>query len=92
MDAGVAATIVAIKELRPTGTNTERLRQAIRLARELKVWAGLLHPNILRLVGFYLSEDMTIAQLISPFEEYGHIGDYLGQENPSEAERLQLVR
>lgn len=82
---------MAVKELHPPGNDQDRLRQAIRLARELRVWAGLLHPNILPLVGYHLSDDMTIARLISPFESNGQLFDYFRRASPNEAERLQLV-
>jgi len=57
----------------------------------LKVWANLKHPNVLPLLGFYLSDDLGTAQLVSPFEEHGHIADYLQKARPSKAKRIDLA-
>lgn len=61
------------------------------LARELKIWAAMKHPNILPLIGFYLAEDMKTALLISPYFRHGHIGEYLKKVKPTLLQRLQLV-
>lgn len=62
-----------------------------RLVRELKIWAALKHANILRLIGFHLDESMTIAFLVSSYENNGHIGEYLKKAKPSYHIRLKLV-
>lgn len=49
------------------------------------------HPNVLRLIGFCLDQDMTTAMLISPFELHGHIADYVRKNDPDEPTRLGLV-
>ncbi|KAG8972527.1 hypothetical protein FRC05_009759 [Tulasnella sp. 425] len=61
------------------------------LARELKVWQSLEHPNILYLFGFYLSEDKTEARLISPFIELGHIKGFIHDKNPDLAKCVDLA-
>lgn len=62
-----------------------------RLARELKVWGAVDHPNLLPLIGFHLSDDMATALLISPFMAHGHIQEYLEKHKPTAQKRLQLV-
>ncbi|KAG8912159.1 hypothetical protein FRC00_005136, partial [Tulasnella sp. 408] len=48
-----------------------------RLARELKVWAKANHPNVLRLNGYYLSDNYACAQLVSPYMANGNIMEYI---------------
>lgn len=62
-----------------------------RLAREVKIWAGFDHLNLLPLIGFHLSDDRETALLISPRMNYGHIGEYLDSVETTVLERLQLV-
>ena len=62
-----------------------------RLARELKVWAPLDHPNILPLTGFTCMEDLSSAQLISPYAENGHVGCFLKGSEQDESVRMNLV-
>ena len=61
------------------------------LARELKVWAGLLHPNILELVGFYLSDNLDEAWLLSLYEPEGNLAEYIEKRRPDAGRRLELV-
>ena len=61
------------------------------LARELKVWAGLLHPNILELVGFYLSDTLETAWLLSPYEPEGNLANFLEKKRPSQGRKVELV-
>ncbi len=63
-----------------------------RLARELKVWAPLDHPNIIPLTGFTLMNDLSSAQLVSPYAENGHIGSFLKKAKQNEVVRMNLVR
>ncbi|KAG8913010.1 hypothetical protein FRC00_003250, partial [Tulasnella sp. 408] len=44
---------------------------------ELKVWEKAKHPNVLKLIGYYLSENYASAQLISPYMENGNIKEYM---------------
>ncbi|KAG8947924.1 hypothetical protein FRC04_010120 [Tulasnella sp. 424] len=83
--------LVAVKTLRPVGNRHERSLTAFSLARELKVWQRLEHPNILYLFGFYLNEDKTEAQLISPYIKFGHIEEYIRDENPDLAKCVDLI-
>ena len=62
------------------------------LARELKVWAGLLHRNILELVGFYLSDTLENAWLLSPYEPKGNLVEFMKKETPNQGRTLELVR
>lgn len=62
-----------------------------RLARELKVWSSAKHRNILELVGFYLSENLGSAQLISPYMSNGNVKDYIKKSQPAIDIRLQFV-
>ncbi|KAG8946365.1 hypothetical protein FRC00_009649, partial [Tulasnella sp. 408] len=88
------AKLVAAKQLRLVGqaTELERLKLASRLARELKVWAGLQHPHVLPLLGFYLGEDYQLALLISEYMGHGDLKNYLVKAKPSFNERLCLIR
>lgn len=72
---------------------TSLLNYIQRLARELRVWAKLKHPNILELVGYYLNSQMSIARLISPFMVNGNIDEYLRKtaDSVSNAFRIKLV-
>ena len=99
--------LVAVKEIRLIGTDDDRARFAIvrcalqflaclpncpqRFARELKVWAPLDHPNLLKLSGYYMDPEMTIAHFICPFYEHGHIGKYLEIHQPNQEARLNFV-
>ncbi|KAG8974104.1 hypothetical protein FRC05_007852 [Tulasnella sp. 425] len=84
--------LVAVKKLLLGTRTSEPIRLAFRLARELKVWAGLRHPHILPLTGFYLGNDYKTALLISEYMVYGDLKDYIAKMKPSREERLLLVR
>ena len=98
--------VVAIKEIRISGAGDDRARFAIvshildsrafsdeiqRFARELKVWAPLNHPNLLKLSGYHIDSHLSIAQFICPFYELGHIGNYIQAKRPNSNSRLKLV-
>ncbi|KAG8974276.1 hypothetical protein FRC05_007700 [Tulasnella sp. 425] len=85
-------TSVAVKELRTVGTRGVRKRVALRLARELKIWAKANHPHVLRLIGFYLSDNYEIAQLISPFMANGNVSQYLEKLQVGVLKRLDIIR
>ncbi|KAG8955752.1 hypothetical protein FRC04_007743 [Tulasnella sp. 424] len=59
-----------------------------RLARELKVWDKAKHPNILALLGFYLSDDYLCASLVSEYMANGNVKEYINECNPDLATRL----
>ncbi|KAG8977550.1 hypothetical protein FRC05_001408 [Tulasnella sp. 425] len=65
---------------------------ALRLARELRVWAGLRHAHILPLLGYFLDKDYKEALLISEYMIYGDLKDYITQKKPAWDTRLQLIR
>lgn len=93
LDSGIpTAKLVAAKRLRLGVRTTEPKRLAFRLARELKVWAGLQHPHVLPLLGFYLDPDYKSAVLISEYMGHGDLKNYIAKIKPSFDERLSLVR
>ncbi|KAG8924842.1 hypothetical protein FRC01_010979 [Tulasnella sp. 417] len=63
-----------------------------RLARELKVWAGLQHPHVLPVVGYHLEKSYTRAVLISDYIVRGNLWEYVEREKPSWDLRLRIVR
>ncbi|KAG9023282.1 hypothetical protein FS837_005875 [Tulasnella sp. UAMH 9824] len=65
-----------------------RSKTCQRLARELKVWDKAKHPNVLKLIGYYLSENYASAQLISPYMENGNITEYIKRTRPNIKTRL----
>ncbi|KAG9042650.1 hypothetical protein FS837_010601 [Tulasnella sp. UAMH 9824] len=83
---------VAVKELRIPKTTGSRVRAAMRFARELRIWAKVQHPNILPLIGWYLSEDYGCAQLIAPFMRNGNVREYIKRTQPTTEVRLRFVR
>lgn len=90
--SSTAPVKVAVKQLRMVQAKAIRRRVALRLARELKVWASANHPNILKLVGFHLSENLGSAQLISPYMSNGSVKDYINKSQPAVDTRLQFAR
>lgn len=67
-------------------------RIATRLARELKIWAKVNHPNVLKPVGYYLSQNYDCAQLVSPYLENGNVIEYIRATRPSIQARLGFIR
>ncbi|KAG8944715.1 hypothetical protein FRC04_001614 [Tulasnella sp. 424] len=63
-----------------------------RLVRELKVWAKAKHPNILELLGFYLSDDHLCARFVSAYMANGNVKEYIGRLQPDVATRLRFVQ
>ncbi|KAG8984002.1 hypothetical protein FRB93_006841 [Tulasnella sp. JGI-2019a] len=80
---------VAVKRLR--SDETQDIRIAKRLVREMKAWSKLRHPNILPLIGFYLSENLDTALIVCPIQPNGNVKDYLERVNPNGLERLKLA-
>ncbi|KAG8986292.1 hypothetical protein FRB90_004102, partial [Tulasnella sp. 427] len=83
---------VAVKELRAVGTRGVRARMAFRLARELKIWAKAHHPNILELIGFYLSDNYDTAQLVSAYMPHGNVAQYISKAQPEVGTRIEFVK
>ncbi|KAG8899005.1 hypothetical protein FRC01_010702, partial [Tulasnella sp. 417] len=75
--------LVAVKTIRLKALDRESHRLAFRLARELKVWAGLQHPHVLPLLGYYLDKDYKNAVLISDYITNGDLMEYIEKEEPS---------
>lgn len=67
-------------------------RLAKAFARELTVWADLVHPNVLDLVAFYMDVEEGSMWFISPFATQGNVTTYLKVNNADMPMRLQLVR
>ncbi|KAG8924876.1 hypothetical protein FRC00_004594, partial [Tulasnella sp. 408] len=61
------------------------------LARELKIWAKVEHPHVLKLLGYYLSENYETAQFISPFMPNGNVSQYLEGEQIGALKRLEIT-
>ncbi|KAG8950767.1 hypothetical protein FRC04_007186 [Tulasnella sp. 424] len=70
----------------------EVMLATLHLARELRIWATLQHPNILGLLGYYSSENYEIAQLISVYMVNGNVSQYLSKNQPDIATRLKFVQ
>lgn len=100
---------VAVKKLRPAGTENQRLRVAVVTTFVLdscsqlsmytsgscsgdKIWSGLAHPNIVRLIGYHLDLEGDVMWLISTWESLGNIVDYLATNSIDEDARVSLVR
>ncbi|KAG9041015.1 Negative regulator of mitotic exit [Tulasnella sp. UAMH 9824] len=83
-------TPVAVKELRTVETRGVRKRIALRLARELRIWAKMNHPNLLPLIGYYLSENYEIARFISPLMTNGNVSQYLERAQVGIFKRLDI--
>ena len=62
-----------------------------RLAKELRIWAGLDHPNVLELLGFCIEPDLTGTKLIAPWLDNGHVAAYIKTVQPTKLHRLLLV-
>ncbi|KAG8896866.1 hypothetical protein FRB99_008607 [Tulasnella sp. 403] len=88
---GSQKIMVAVKKLRASGGRDKCLRMAIGLIRELAAWAKLSHENIIPLTGFWLSERLDQAWLISPCMADGNIVSYLLRVQATEKHRLDLL-
>ncbi|KAG8992850.1 hypothetical protein FRB93_002172 [Tulasnella sp. JGI-2019a] len=80
---------VAVKKL--FTDPSKDLRVATRLIREVKIWAQLDHPKILKFIGFYLSPNMDEALIICPWEPRGSINKYIIDTKPDVLKRLSLL-
>ncbi|KAG9002293.1 hypothetical protein FRB93_011719 [Tulasnella sp. JGI-2019a] len=81
--------VVAAKILR--SDESKDIRVAKRLVREMKIWAGLCHPNVLPLIGFYLSQTLDRAIIVCPLVPHGSLQDFIMRDKPSDACRLRLA-
>ncbi|KAG8917002.1 hypothetical protein FRC01_002725 [Tulasnella sp. 417] len=83
---------VAVERLLMRPEEDHRSVATIRLARQLQAWNGLRHPNVLELLGYYLSPDCKTAELVSPYLINGSLREYLKQNTTAIAQRLGFVR
>ncbi|KAG8900396.1 hypothetical protein FRB99_006089 [Tulasnella sp. 403] len=88
-------TPVVVKTIRPYRAPTHSTSMAVDIVREIYIWQGLSHPNILPFIGFNLtlSADETIdsACLVSPFMSNGSLSEYLSRVSPDPARRRELA-
>ncbi|KAG8900131.1 hypothetical protein FRC00_014338 [Tulasnella sp. 408] len=87
-----AAKLVAAKTIRLYYVKKRPHRLILRFARELRVWAGLNHPHVLSLLGYYLDENRRKAILVSDYMSNGDLKDYIEDKEPSWNVRLKLAR
>ncbi|KAG8987501.1 hypothetical protein FRB90_003316, partial [Tulasnella sp. 427] len=85
------AALVAAKTIRIRDRHKRPERVAFRLARELKIWAGLRHPHVLPLIGYYLDKDYKVAILMSQYMAHGDLQEYIDRKAPSREAKLRLV-
>ncbi|KAK7689173.1 hypothetical protein QCA50_007864 [Cerrena zonata] len=78
---------VALKALREVRTTANKAVK--RFEREVKVWAGLDHPNILRFLGI-VTNIGNFLQIVSPWQDNGNILDFV-TKNPVTADRTHLL-
>lgn len=88
---GFEPRTVAIKELRTFGDDLDRIRVAIRLAREIKIWSQLSHPNVLEFLGYHLNQRMTTAWLISPYITDGNLSQFIRNISLDSPLRIRLI-
>ncbi|KAG9035271.1 hypothetical protein FRB95_011566 [Tulasnella sp. JGI-2019a] len=88
--AQLGGQTVAAKILR--SDESKDMAVAKRLVREMKIWSGLRHSNILPLIGFYLSQTLDRAIIVCPLVLHGSLQDYVRRETPDDASRLRLAR
>ncbi|KAJ7751155.1 kinase-like domain-containing protein [Mycena metata] len=79
---------VAIKVLRHIGDHYEHQATLQRMEREVQVWSEVKHPNLLPFFGICKGL-APWPVLVSPFYEFGHVGEYL--KKFPEADRLALT-
>ncbi|KAG9018928.1 hypothetical protein FRB90_008121 [Tulasnella sp. 427] len=82
---------VAVKEIRISEVedlaNTKRA-----FIKELLVWSSLEdHPGIAKFIGFYAKFTRSEAWLLSPWEGYGNISEFIGKRELEVPEKLSLV-
>ncbi|KIO27673.1 hypothetical protein M407DRAFT_35604, partial [Tulasnella calospora MUT 4182] len=60
--------------------------------KELLVWSGLgAHPGIAKFLGFYANLDRSEAWLLSPWEPYGNVAEFILKQELEVPERLSLA-
>lgn len=89
---GTRVRVAMVSPVHLSLSHHHRSKVCQRLARELKVWERAKHPNVLKLIGYYLSENYASAQLISPYMENGNIMEYIKRNQATIETRLCFVR
>lgn len=54
-------------------------------------WSSCHHENILPFIGYFLSQNLETAYLVSPYVRNGNVKDYLANRQAKVEERLELV-
>ncbi|KAG9033150.1 copper transport protein ctr1 [Tulasnella sp. JGI-2019a] len=82
---------VVVKRMFPHFEHARHI--AIRLVREMTIWSDLNHPNILKMLGFYLSDTLDEALIVCPLQEHGSVQRYLHtcKPPPTVEKRLHLA-
>ncbi|KIO30867.1 hypothetical protein M407DRAFT_46286, partial [Tulasnella calospora MUT 4182] len=62
-----------------------------RLAREIKIWSQLSHPNVLEFLGYHLNQRMTTAWLISPYITDGNLSQFIRNISLDSPLRIRLI-
>ncbi|KAG8921483.1 hypothetical protein FRC01_000226 [Tulasnella sp. 417] len=78
---------VAVKQLRIMQVQGTK----VRVAMGIESMGQINHPNILKLVGYYLSGDYGCAQLVSSYMENGNITEYMKGTQAEIGVRLVFV-
>ncbi|KAG8902478.1 hypothetical protein FRC01_009570, partial [Tulasnella sp. 417] len=82
--------LVAVKQIRISAAdNPLELKRAF--TKEVLVWSSLLtHPGIAKFLGFYADFENSEAWLVSPWEPYGNITDFISRRELEVPEKLSL--
>ena len=75
--------------LNPNFTLSDFVHQE--LVHEVRAWKDLDDRFILPITGFYLSDDMQEALLVSPWKEGGNLRDHLKKHDSTPLQRLWFV-
>ncbi|KAG9041430.1 hypothetical protein FS837_012277 [Tulasnella sp. UAMH 9824] len=78
--------VLALK--RPRGACNPGSREYRHLEKEVAIWKGLIHTNVLQFIGIY--EKGTVVYIVSPFLHNGTVPQYLSK-NP-DADRASFIR
>ncbi|KIO21535.1 hypothetical protein M407DRAFT_28867 [Tulasnella calospora MUT 4182] len=83
--------VVAVKQIKISAIdNVDELKRAF--TKEMLVWSGLeTHPGVAKFVGFCADFWHTEAWLISPWEPYGNVSEFIRGRELEVPEKLSLV-
>ncbi|KAF7975063.1 hypothetical protein HWV62_10569 [Athelia sp. TMB] len=84
--------IVAVKRIYPRGATPEDIERVdVRVRREIVVWIGLEHENIVQLLGTTeKNQDFPSIGMVSEWMENGNLWSYIKETRPL-IDRLQLI-